>query len=417
METTKTCVEFDGAYIQVGERIRPLVGLLAAGCSEEEVRREIQRLKPGPYLETRQLRQLIDRLFAAHGMTLEESGGVWHLRPASSGTDLSNLGSALRCRVTLVPEALANKMALAFKFLYAPAGVGAALLLCALSLTLYAARCGFHALSLGVLFKSLQQVSAAGVAVCSSAIIFAALFHELGHCAAVAAFGARVSRIGFGIYWLSPALFSDVSAAWTLTRRQRVAVDCGGIYFQLLACACYALFAAFLTSPSIQLAFRIAIAVNLVAVLSALNPLLKYDGYWIVSDALSIPNLRRQSERAIGEFLRNVIARRSDRTAIAIRPRFLVGYGVLSMVYSAALLFLFVIVIRHNAMEAIGFPKEAWTFFTTGLDTGKVAAQWTHLGFDFLKVIPVACAPIAVLTASSAVAGFLKRAFAGSRSN
>lgn len=407
METTRTCVEFDGAYIQVRERIRPLVALLAAGCSEEDVRREIQLLKPpGPYLETRQLRQLIDRLFASHGIALEESRGVWHLRSASSGKDLSNLGSALRCRVTLVPEAVANKMALAFKFLYAPTGVVAALLLCALSLALYAARCGFHALSLDVLFQSWQQVSAAGVVVCVAAIVFASLFHELGHCAAVAAFGARVRRIGFGIYWLSPALFSDVSDAWTLTRGQRVAVDCGGIYFQMLACACYALFAAFLTSPAIQLAFRIAIAANLVAVLSALNPILKYDGYWIVSDALSIPNLRRQSERAIGEFVRHGIA-----------PSFLVGYAVLSIVYSAALLLLFAIVIRQNAMAALRFPQEAWTFFTTGLATGKVASQWTQLGLDFLKVIPVACAPIALMTASSGVAGFLKRAFSGSGSN
>jgi putative peptide zinc metalloprotease protein len=262
-----------------------------------------------------------------------------------------------------------------------------------------------------MLFKPLHQISATSVVICVAAIIFASFFHELGHCAAVAAFGARVRRIGFGIYWLSPALFSDVSAAWTLTRWERVAVDCGGIYFQLLACAFYALAAVFATSQAIQLAFQVAIVANLVAVISALNPILKYDGYWIVSDAMSIPNLRRQSELAIRNFTRRLVTGRGRRNPSGQTDRFLLSYGVFSLLYSAALFFVFAIVIRHNVMLAVRFPKEAWTFFVTGLSTGNISAQCAHLALDFLRVIPVACAPIALLTATGAVAGFLKRAF------
>jgi hypothetical protein len=409
---TNTYLEIDGVYIQVRERIRPLVMLLADGCSEQELRHEIQRVKPGQNPETPQLRELIDQLFSSHGLMLDESQGVWRLRPAGGGNTLSRLESALRCRITLVPEGLANRMAHALKFLYTPAGAFAAALLSALSLTLYSWQCGFRALSPGVLFQSLRQVSAAGVVICVAAIIVASFFHELGHCAAVAAFGARVRRIGFGIYWLSPALFSDVSAAWTLTRRQRVAVDCGGVYFQLLVCACYALAAAFITSPATQLALQIAIVANLVAVISALNPILKYDGYWIISDAMSIPNLRRQSEQTLRNLTRNLFAKRNRKIAVGPASRFLLGYGVLSLLYSAVLLFLFAIVIRQNAVQAIHFPKEAWTFFVTGLSSGNVAGQCAHLALDFLKVIPVACAPIALLTATTAVAGFLRRAFA-----
>ena len=411
MDMTNTYLEIDGVYIQVRDRIRPLVVLLAAGCPEEELRREIQRVKPGQNPETHQLRRLIDQLFSSHGLRLDESHGVWRLRSASGGKELSKLESALRCRVTVVPEALANRMANALKFFYAPAGVLAAALLGALSLTLYASKCGFHTLSPGILFKSLRQVSVASVVICAAAIILASFFHELGHCAAVAAFGARVRRIGFGIYWLSPSLFSDVSAAWTLTGRERVAVDCGGIYFQLLACACYALAAVFITSPAIQLAFQLAIVANLVAVISALNPILKYDGYWIVSDAISIPNLRRQSELAIRNFTRNLVTGQGRGRSVDRKGRFLLCYGVISLIYSAVLLFVFAVVIRQNAMQAIRFPQEAWTFFVTGLSTGNVSAQCAHLALDFLKVIPVACAPIALLTATTAVAGFLKRAF------
>lgn len=411
METTSTYVEIEGVYIQVGERIRPLVWLLAAGCPEQELRREIDRVQPGHNPETHQLRELINQLFSSHGLRLDESHGVWRLRPAASGKELSKLESTLRCRVTVVPEGLANGIAHALKFLYAPAGALAAILLSTVSLAVYAWQCGFHALSPGVLFQSLQQVSAAGVVICLAAIVFASFFHELGHCAAVAAFGARVRRIGFGIYWLSPALFSDVSAAWTLSSRQRVAVDCGGIYFQLLVCACYALAAAFIHSPATQLALQIAIAANLVAVLSALNPILKYDGYWIISDALSIPNLRRQSEQAMRNFARGFFSPGSRTVEVAPASRFLLGYALFAFLYSAALLCLFAVVIRQNFMSAIHFPQEAWTFFVTGLSSANVAGQCAHLALDFLKVIPVACAPIALLTATTAAAGFLRRAF------
>ena len=47
-------------------------------------------------------------------------------------------------------------------------------------------------------------------------------------------FGALPDRIGIGIYVIYPALFSDVTAAWRLSRGQRVLVDLGGSYFQLL---------------------------------------------------------------------------------------------------------------------------------------------------------------------------------------
>jgi hypothetical protein len=83
----------------------------------------------------------------------------------------------------------------------------------------------------------------------------------------------------------------------------------------------------------------------------------------------------------------------------------------LAFLYSAALLLLLGVVLRQNFMPAIRFPKEAWAFFVAGLSGGNVAGQCARLALDFLKVLPVACAPIALLTAMSAVAGFLRRAF------
>ena len=413
-EAESEYVEIDGIYVKVSSRLRALVSLLADGCSETELRREVDAIKPGQTYEALQLRELIDHLFWQHNLGIDEcslnSCATWRLCSTAPRKGVSGLESALRCRVTVVPEILANRLAQSLKFLYTPVGAFLAMALCILVVVQYLSYFGFASLSLSVLFKSIREASVLSVLITIAAIIFASLFHEVGHCTAVAAFGSRVRRIGVGIYWLSPALFSDVSAAWTLTRWQRVAVDCGGIYFQALACSAYALSTILVRSTAIQLGLQIAIIANIVAVLCSLNPIMKCDGYWILSDAMGIPNLRRQSERSIHDLVRNLINRRRREPPSEMQHRgFLICYGMVSLLFSVVMIVLFATVIRRNAPEAFFFPREVWSLFAHNIETGHLRPGCARLAFDFFKVVPVACAPIALLTAASALAGFVRR--------
>jgi putative peptide zinc metalloprotease protein len=121
------------------------------------------------------------------------------------------------------------------------------------------------------------------------------LAHELGHAAACARFGARPSRIGFALYLVYPVFYSDVSAAWELTRRQRVVVDLGGIYFQATIAALYALgYVISRWGPFLPAAAFVA-----ASCLFSLNPFFKFDGYWVVTDALGLVNLAAQTRRLI----------------------------------------------------------------------------------------------------------------------
>ena len=413
-ELGREFVEIDGIYVRVSERLRTLVSLLSGGCSEMELRCEVAAVQPGHTYEAAQLRELINRLFLPHSLEIDEysrsSSATWRLRTKLPGNAISGLESALRCRMTVVPELIANRLAQSLRLLYTPIGASMALSACILTVAEYLSRFGFASLSLKVLFKSIHEASALSVVVTIAAIVFATLFHELGHCSAVAAFGLRVRRIGFGIYWLSPALFSDVSAAWTLTRWQRVAVDVGGIYFQVLVCCLYGLVSLLTRSSALQLAFRITIVVNIVAVVSSLNPIMKCDGYWIVSDALCIPNLRRQSERALRGFLRSVFYRGVPQSIGEDGARrFLICYGIISLLFGIVMLILFAAVISQNASEAIYFPREVWDFLSNSLGSESFGSDCARLAFDFLRVVPVACAPIALVTAASAFLGFVSR--------
>jgi putative peptide zinc metalloprotease protein len=121
-------------------------------------------------------------------------------------------------------------------------------------------------------------------------LIISLLAHEFGHASACTRYGAKPSDIGFTLYLIWPAFYSDVTAAWQLKRWQRVVVDIGGVFFQLAIAALYVIIYSFTNWIPLKIAL-LAIAGSC---LFTLNPVFKFDGYWIVSDALGVTNLSQQ---------------------------------------------------------------------------------------------------------------------------
>lgn len=121
------------------------------------------------------------------------------------------------------------------------------------------------------------------------------LAHELGHAAACARFGAPPSAIGFTMYVVYPAFYCDVSAAWTLSRRQRLVIDVGGFHFQLIAVAALAVGFGVTGWAPLHLAAWMALGTCALS----LNPMFKFDGYWIVADALGVANLATERTRIL----------------------------------------------------------------------------------------------------------------------
>ena len=134
--------------------------------------------------------------------------------------------------------------------------------------------------------------------------------HELGHATACQRFGAPPDDIGFTVYLLFPAFYSDVTAAWCLNRRQRVVVDLGGIFFQLAVGAAYWFGYQITGWQPLAAAFGLI----LIGCVLALNPFFKLDGYWLLSDALGVPRLSRQPIR----LWRHAVARLRGRSDSAL---------------------------------------------------------------------------------------------------
>lgn len=115
----------------------------------------------------------------------------------------------------------------------------------------------------------------------------AALFHELGHAAACRFGGATPGNIGFGIYLVFPAFYTDVTDAYRLGRAGRVRTDLGGLYFNALFVAvCGALY---LTGGH-GLLVLVVLFLHL-EMAQQLVPTIRFDGYYVLADLAGVPDL------------------------------------------------------------------------------------------------------------------------------
>jgi len=189
----------------------------------------------------------------------------------------------------------------------------------------------FYSKYVGEITYSLVRLHPALLVALLFATAISTLFHEFGHAAACRAAGIGHGDIGWGIYLYHPVLYTDVSAAWKLPRRQRVVVDLGGMYFELIIFI--GLFVGLWYSESPALMYWLLL-IDL-SLITSLNPILRRDGYWIMSDALGQPNLRDAHLSEIRRWLSRFRGR-SIEPASTDRPAWL---GVVLVAYSVASVF------------------------------------------------------------------------------
>ena len=133
------------------------------------------------------------------------------------------------------------------------------------------------------------------------------VLHELGHGLTCRHFGGRCHEMGLMLLVFTPCLYCNVSDAWMLHNRwQRAAVAAAGIYVELtLASVCTLLW--WFTYPGAfhSLCFNVMVVCGLSTVLLNGNPLLRYDGYFVLADVLDVPNLWQRSRAIVrSTFLR-----------------------------------------------------------------------------------------------------------------
>lgn len=186
------------------------------------------------------------------------------------------------------------------------------------------------------------------------------VIHEIGHGVACKHYGGEVHEAGFMFLFFMPLLYINTSDAWLFRNKyHRMAVSAAGIYIELL-------FASLLVPVWLSLqpgVFKdLALNAILIASFSTIvfnaNPMLRFDGYYILSDWLEIPNLRQKAMGYIGRLFRIFFLGAKSVEGVPHRVssrqrRVLAIYAIASFLYMA-FLFSFLFGRLDTAMAAIG---------------------------------------------------------------
>jgi putative peptide zinc metalloprotease protein len=206
--------------------------------------------------------------------------------------------------------------------------------------------------------------------------------HEFGHAYACRVFGGHVPEMGVLMILLTPCAYVDATDSWRFTaRRHRLVVGLAGMYVESILGA-IALIVWSATPPGLvnTVAHQTLVMATLVTVAFNLNPLMRFDGYYILGDALNIPNLRRRARaELVGLFDRYALGLRRPAREMDRRTRsLLVAFGASSMAYRVVLT-LSICALVATRFYFVGLALAAGYLAATagGIATRSVRRLWT----------------------------------------
>lgn len=166
--------------------------------------------------------------------------------------------------------------------------------------------------------------------------------HELAHGLTCKRYGGEVREMGFMLLFFLPAFYCNVSDAWLFPeKRKRLIVLFAGAYWQVVLWA-VATAVWRLTAPETfpHLLALIVMAICGIHTFFNLNPLIKLDGYYLLSDYLEIPNLRSKAFSYLGAKIKKLwgTAPQEIKEVTPRERRIYLSYGLLAGTYSFFLL-------------------------------------------------------------------------------
>jgi putative peptide zinc metalloprotease protein len=211
--------------------------------------------------------------------------------------------------------------------------------------------------------------------------------HELGHAYTAKRYGCRVPNMGVALLVMVPVLYTDVNEAWKVTaRRHRLAIGLAGVTAELCCAAIAALAWGFLPSgPARSVAFLVATTTWVTTVLLNLSPFMRYDGYYVLSDWLEVPNLHTRAFALARWWLRETLFGLGDAPPEEFPPRrryFLIAFAFGTWAYRFILFIGIALIIYHFTFKAAGIAMMVVEigYFVVRPIGGEAFAWWRRRG-------------------------------------
>lgn len=198
------------------------------------------------------------------------------------------------------------------------------------------------------------------------------LLHEFGHALTLHRYGGRVPTMGVAFLVTFPVLYTDTGDSWRLrSRRQRLAVGSAGMVAELGLASLALLLWSFAPEGGLKAALFILATTVWIATLSInASPFMRFDGYYLLSDHLDVPNLQDRAF-ALGrwrlrEFLFG-LGEAPPEDLPAGRRRTLLFYAYGTWIYRLVLFLGIALLVYHFFFKLLGillFAVEIWYFVT-----------------------------------------------------
>ncbi|MEL0169539.1 MAG: HlyD family efflux transporter periplasmic adaptor subunit [Pseudomonadaceae bacterium] len=191
------------------------------------------------------------------------------------------------------------------------------------------------------------------------ALIFSKFCHEFGHAFMAKRAGCRVQSMGLAFMVLFPLFYTDVSDAWRVTeRRSRLLIGAGGILAELLLASVALLAWSLLPDgPARTAAFMLATATWLTTLAVNLNPLMRFDGYFLIADYWGIDNLQGRAFALCRWRLREALFGFGEAPPEPLPERLkrrMLIWGYASWLWRAVLFFGIALMVYHLFFKVLG---------------------------------------------------------------
>ncbi len=360
----------DGQMVQLGPLMYSLLECADGHLDRDGLATAISE-RLGRRLDTEHVEALAEKL-AAQGLL----AGTEHKAPPKRNPLL-----ALRWKVLVTDPVLTRRLTAPFTFLFSrwimwPVLAG------------FAGVFWFVLFHKGVAGATAQAFHSPGLLLLVFALAVASAgFHELGHASACRYGGATPAGMGMGLYLVWPAFYTDVTDSYRLPRRDRLRVDLGGLYFNAVVADVTMLVWLLWRMDALLL----LVALQVLQMVKQLSPIIRADGYHILSDATGVPDLYSH----MGPTMRRLLpGHRHEPSALSGRARLLVTAWVLIVVP----------VLMSLALGAVLLlPKLA----TSSWDSGRVLVTALPHEVSHVQVLDVLASLVRLLALVLPVAGSL----------
>lgn len=243
------------------------------------------------------------------------------------------------------------------------------------------------------------------------ALIFAKALHEMAHALTATRYGVRVAHMGIAMVVLYPMLYTDTSESWKLTRpRQRLAIASAGILAELGLAGLATLAWSLAPEGSVKNAFFFLATTSWILTLAInASPFMRFDGYFILSDLLDIPNLHERSGALATTWLRRFLLGFKDPWPERLPGHgntFLIVFALLTWLYRLTVFLGIALLVYHFFFKLLGvvlfvlelvvfIARPIWSELTVwytrrrDIDLGRKRLGWLLFGmFSLLMLLP-----------------------------